>query len=308
MRAYRSFLFLPLLSALSGMTALEAQDGFRPNIKPSLAITRAAGPIAIDGELGDPGWAGAARAMNFAEVSPRESVRPEVETEVWITYDAAILYVAFIAKDDPRSVRSSLTDRDAMYQDDYIGILLDTYGDASWAYHLFANPKGIQGDQRFSAGRGEDSRFDIIYTSDGKLTADGYVVEMAIPFASLRFPDRPVQIWRAIFWRNRPRSSEQEITWAVTRRGDPCNLCQYGTLTGIEGIKPGGALELIPAAVATQSGALDDDDDPASGFRNGKVDSDLHSPRSIRSNRVSPPKPRSIPTSAKWSPMPPRWT
>jgi hypothetical protein len=275
MRAYRFVVLPALLSVLSGRTALEAQDGFRPNVKPSLAITRAAGAITIDGELGDPGWVGAARAVNFTEVSPRESVQPEVETEAWITYDATNLYVALIAKDDPRSVRSSLTDRDAMYQDDYIGILLDTYGDAAWGYYLFANPKGIQGDLRFSAGRGEDSRFDIIYKSDGKLTADGYVVEMAIPFASLRFPDRPVQTWRATFWRNRPRSSEQQITWAATQRGDPCSACQFGTLTGIEGIKPGGALEFIPAVVATQSGALHDSDDPASGFHNGKVDGDL---------------------------------
>lgn len=98
---------------------------------------------------------------------------------------------------------------------------------------------------------------------------------MAIPFASLRFPDRPVQTWRANFWRNCPGSSEQEITWAATNRGDPCRLCQFGTLAGIEGIKPGGALELIPSAVATQAGSLLDPDDPASGFNNGKIDGDL---------------------------------
>lgn len=190
MRAFRLSV-LSLILALVGNTALKAQNGFRPNHKPSLAITRAPGAITID---------------------------------------------------------------------------------ASWAYELFANPKGIQGDLRFSMSRGDDTRFDIIYKTDGKLAADGCVVEMAIPFASLRFPGRPVQTWRATFWRNRPRSSEQQFTWAATLRGGPCDLCQYGTLTGIEDIKPGGALELIPAAVATQASALDDDEDPASRFRNGKVD------------------------------------
>ncbi|HEX7023758.1 MAG TPA: DUF5916 domain-containing protein, partial [Gemmatimonadales bacterium] len=257
-----------------GSPGLHAQDGFRPNFKPTLAITRAAGAITIDGDLGDPGWAGAARAVGFTEVSPRESARPEVETEAWITYDAAHLYVAFIARDDPATIRSSLTDRDAIYQDDYIGILLDTYGDAAWGYYLFANPKGIQGDLRFSS-RGEDERFDLIYKSAGRVTAEGYVVEMAIPFESLRFPDRPTQTWRASIWRNRPRASEQHIAWAATRRGDPCFACQFGTLTGIEGIKPGGALELIPAAVAVQAGALEDGDDPSSRFRNGRVDRQL---------------------------------
>jgi len=275
MHADRLLVLSALLSALSGRNALRGQEEFRPNIKPSLAITRAAGGITIDGVLGDPGWAGAARAVNFSEISPRDNARPDVDTEAWITYDDGRLYVAFIAKDDPGVVRASLTDRDAIFQDDYVGLLLDTYGDASWAYYLLANPKGIQGDLRFSASRGDDSRFDIIYQSAGRMTGDGYIVEMAIPFASLRFPDRRVQTWRATFWRNRPRTSEQEITWAAFTRGDPCQLCQYGTLTGIEGIKPGGALELIPAAVATQAGALRDPDDPASGFTDGKIDGDL---------------------------------
>jgi hypothetical protein len=252
-----------------------AQEGFVPNERPALAVARAPGRITIDGVLEDAGWVGAARAGNFTETAPRERARPEVETEAWVTYDSEHLYVAIVARDEPGSIRSSLTDRDAIFQDDFAGIMLDTYGDASWAYYLLANPRGIQGDLRFSVSQGEDSRFDIIYKSAGRITPDGYVVEMAIPFASLRFPDRPVQTWRATFWRNRPRSSHQELTWAATRRGDPCDLCQYGTLTGIEGIRPGGALELIPAAVATQSGALRDEDDPASGFRNGKVDGDL---------------------------------
>lgn len=106
---------------------------FVPNVRPSLEIRRAAASIHVDGDLGDPGWTGAARALNFTETSPRERARPEVETEAWVTYDAHHLYVAIIARDpDPASVRSSLTDRDAMFQDDHAGIRLDTYGDGSW--------------------------------------------------------------------------------------------------------------------------------------------------------------------------------
>jgi hypothetical protein len=252
-----------------------AQEAFRPSFQPSLAVRRAPGPIAVDGQLGDPGWEGAARAGGFSEVSPRENVRPEVETDVWVTYDSEHLYVAFHAQDDQTAIRSSLTDRDAIFQDDFVGILLDTYADASWGYYLLANPRGIQGDLRYSRSDGEDTRFDIIYRSAGKVTSDGYIVEMAIPFASLRFPDRTTQTWRANFFRTRPRASELEYSWAAARRGDPCALCHFGTLTGIEGVRPGGALELIPAAVATQAGALRDDEDPASGFDNGKIDGDL---------------------------------
>jgi hypothetical protein len=247
---------------------------FAANVRPSLQVSRAPGKITVDGDLGDAGWAGAARAGNFAEVNPRENVRPAVESEVWVTYDQEHLYLAFIARDDPSQIRSSLTDRDRIWQDDYFGILLDTYGDASWAYFLFANPKGIQGDSRFASNRGEDDSFDIIYHSEGKVTADGFVIEMAIPFASLRFPDRPEQTWRATFWRTRPRASREQHSWAAIDRNDNCDICTFGTITGIQGVKPGGALELIPAVVATQSSGFRIEDDPGSGFRNQAIDGD----------------------------------
>lgn len=263
----------PLLAQASGPSAEPAPHV--PNIRPTLTIRRAPATITIDGDLSEAGWAGAARATNFSEHNPRERSAPSVETEAWVTYDSRHLYVAFIARDDPAAVRSSLTDRDRMYQDDFVGLLVDTYGDASWAYFLFANPKGIQGDSRMAEGRGEDDRFDIIYHSRGRITEDGYVVEMAIPFASLRFPDRPQQEWRVTFWRNRPRTHREQISWAALSRNDPCSLCQFGTLTGMEGITPGGSLEIIPTITGSQAGALANPADPASGFRNADPTGDV---------------------------------
>lgn len=96
-------------------------------------------------------------------------------------------YIAFKCFDDPKSIRASLRDRDECFSDDYIGIILDTYGDAAWAYEIFANPLGIQGDLGWTPN-GEDTSFDIIFKSSGKITVDGYQAELAIPFSSLRFP------------------------------------------------------------------------------------------------------------------------
>jgi hypothetical protein len=248
---------------------------FRPNVRPTLQVPPAPGPIDLDGGLDDPGWAGAARATNFAEHFPNEQAMPPVQSEVWVTYDRDNLYLAFIAYDDPKSVRASLCDRDEIWNDDYFGILLDTYGDASWAYFLFANPLGVQGDTRFSNNAGEDESFDIIFHSEGKVTDSGYQIEMAIPFKSLRFPDREVQSWRATFWRTWPRESRAQHTWAALDRDDACFLCQFGTLTGITGVKPGGALELMPAAVASQAGQRQDLDDPLSDFENESIEGEL---------------------------------
>ncbi|MFQ5888652.1 MAG: carbohydrate binding family 9 domain-containing protein [Gemmatimonadota bacterium] len=273
-----ALLALPIgsLQARSSSTEQDPETSsfFEPNIQPILQVRRAAGDIEIDGALDDPGWAGAARATNFAENWPREKGEPPVESEVLVSYDEDNLYLGFIAQDDPSSIRASLRDRDEMWSDDYFGILLDTYGDASWAYFLFANPFGIQGDSRFVSSGGEDDNFDIIYYTEGQITETGYVIEMAIPFKSLRFPDRPVQEWRATFWRTRPRESRSTYTWAAMDRDESCFLCQFGTLAGMEGVRPGGALEIIPSVVTSQVGILRDASDPNSGIENGGVDGD----------------------------------
>ncbi|MGD2216258.1 MAG: DUF5916 domain-containing protein [Gemmatimonadales bacterium] len=242
--------------------------GFVPNVQPVLEIERARGPIELDGDLDDEGWVGAARATNFAVFYPDEGERPPVQSEVLVTYNDDYLYLGFIACDDPSGIRASLRDRDEMWNDDYFGILLDTYGDASWAYFLFANPLGVQGDSRWSANAEEDLRFDIIFFSEAKITDEGYRIEMAIPFKSLRFPDRDVQEWRATFWRTRPRDSRAQHSWAAISRDDPCWVCQFGTLTGIEGVKSGGALELMPAVIASQAAQIEEADDPSSDFTN----------------------------------------
>ncbi|HUP02085.1 MAG TPA: DUF5916 domain-containing protein [Gemmatimonadota bacterium] len=260
--------------SVQAQTAATGQGEWSPQDRPQLEVGRAAGPIEVDGVLDDPGWEGAARASGFAENYPDSRARPPVESAVLVTYDERNLYLGFIAHDDPAQIRTRISDRDQMWQDDYFGILLDTYGDASWAYFLFANPSGVQGDSRFAESAGEDDGFDIVFESEGRITADGYVVEMAIPFASLRFPDRPEQTWRATFWRTRPRGSRDTYTWAATTRGEQCFLCQFGTLTGIRGVRSGGALELFPAVTASTTGALRDEDDPDAGFGSYDADGD----------------------------------
>jgi len=234
--------------------AAHAPD-FLPNRRPAIGVAPAAGPIAIDGELDDPGWLGAARALNFCEHSPGDQARPPVDSEAWITYDAENLYLALIAGDDASAVRAGLRDRDEIWRDDYFGIFIDTYGDHAWAYELFVNPLGIQGDLRMAGDGSEDITFDIVWKSRGRVTPQGYQVEIAIPFSSLRFPDREEQVWRVNFWRDHQREVRRRYSWAAISRDDPCWMCQWGTLTGIRGIRSGARIDVIAAAVGQQVGA-----------------------------------------------------
>ncbi|CAN5772629.1 DUF5916 domain-containing protein [soil metagenome] len=249
--------------------ALETATPITSDVR-ALTIQRAAGPIQIDAETGDAGWAGATRITGFVELTPREGAAPPVETDVLLTYDEANLYVAFIARDPtPQEIRATLQPRDRLWQDDWVGVLLDPYGDASLGYYFLSNPIGVQADLQMTP-TSEDASIDFIYTTAGRITEDGYIIEMAIPFRSLRVPDRTVQSWGIMLVRTFPRSSRHYLTWPSMSRNNPCQLCQVARLDGIEAIRTGGNLELLPAVVASQAGRLRNSSDPGS-FEQGRV-------------------------------------
>ena len=260
-----------LVGAASHCAAAGEAGDYVPVYHPTLAITRTAGPIKIDGDVDDAGWRGAARAGNFAEHNPGDQTKPEVDTEVLITYDDDRLYVAFRCYDKPEEVRASFCARDNIFSDDNVLVCLDTYGESAVAFEIASNPYGIQGDLLYSAAIGEDLTYDLIYQTAGRITDFGWVVEMAIPFSSLRFPNREEQTWRMEFWRNRPRGSRYQYSWAAYDRKEACWPCQWGTGTGISGVKPGAGLELLPAVLTHQSGSIGDQ----ACFKNDAVKGDV---------------------------------
>jgi len=263
--------FLTIFFIVTLVNFAAADNVFNPNIKPTLFVGRTAGQIRIDGVIDDPGWQNAARATNFSEYNPGDMTKPSAGTDALVTYDDENLYLGFIAYDDPKSIRVSICDRDEAWQDDVVGIMLDTYGDAAWAYEIFCNPVGIQGDIRWTSGD-EDTGFDIIFHSAGVVTDSGYQVEMAIPFKSLRFPNQPIQTWRATFWRNHPRVARGQYTWSAIDKNVACFPCQFGTLTGIENVKPGRDFALLPSVTGFQTAAIRDDNDPNSGLKYDDID------------------------------------
>jgi hypothetical protein len=238
---------------------------FTPNKDVIFQIGRADDKPKIDGILDDPLWSRTAKLGNFSEISPGENVEPEVETEVMFAYDDDNLYVAFICYDDPTSVRASITDRDAIFQDDFVGIMIDTFKDQQNAYEFFVNPHGIQGDLR-RTGYNEDSSYDAVWHSGGDINGIGWTAEMSIPFRSIRFPDAPAQEWGLHVLRIRPRDSREQHSWVPISRDDNCLFCSAGTISGMEGINQGTNLELLPYVIGSQSSYLEDSEDPNSAF------------------------------------------
>jgi len=244
---------------------------FEPVYKPALQVAKSISQIKVDGKLDEPAWKSAGKASNFVERYPGDMTQPEVETEAYITYDNENLYVAFVCHDDPNAIRATMCQRDQFGGDDAVALLLDTFGDATRAYEFFVNPYGIQKDRLWSSVAGEDPGFDLIWHSAAEITPTGYQVEMAIPFSSLRFPNKEVQSWKMDFWRNRPRDSFKQYSWAAYDRNEQCWVCQWGTVDGIANVRPGKGIELLPTLVANQSGSLNDRRDPDSDIDNGDI-------------------------------------
>ncbi|HWA06787.1 MAG TPA: DUF5916 domain-containing protein [Ignavibacteria bacterium] len=246
------------------------------NIRPEITISKCGNSsVKIDGVLDEEVWETCQTASNFVEIEPGDNLPAVVNTEVKMTYDEDYLYIAFICYDDRISkLRANLSDRDKMYQDDFVGILLDTYNDHKQAYEIFLNPYGIQGDGIWTK-QGEEMNFDMLYDAEAKIYKDKWIVELAVPFKSLRFPDEDLQQWGVHIIRTRPRESRTQFSWAKVSRDNSEFLSQAGILKGFKKLKKGKQLELLPFVIGSRYGFRDDPGDPGSPFRNEKVKGDI---------------------------------
>jgi hypothetical protein len=237
----------------------------------TVRAVRVDGPFSIDGRLDEPQWSQAEAFDAPLEIDPRENLPALQRTDIRILYTDDALLVSFVCHDTNMSeLRAHITDRDRLYLDDYTILIIDTFGDAQKAYEFFVNPLNVQGDA-LRANENEDDSYEMVWQSATTVGPTSWTVEMAIPFKSLRFPDRPEQTWKILAGRNYPRVTRAVYAASPIDRNNECLTCQGMPLLGISGIKPGLAMEILPYAAASQAGALQDTDDPATPFDEGKI-------------------------------------
>ena len=143
----------------------------------------------IDGILDRNEWVDASEVLVNIETDPADSVKSDVKTRAFLMENGETLFVAFIAQDkNPDQIRAFYRDRDLLWSDDHVGVSLDTFNDERRAYEFWVNPLGVQADGTYDdINQRSDSSWNAIWQSAGKITANGYIVEIAIPFKQLRF-------------------------------------------------------------------------------------------------------------------------
>jgi len=200
-----------MLSAiLLGVLASTAASQTPPPLE--LHGERAASAPTIDGVLDDAVWAREPMPLEgWASYNPLRGEPARQRTSVWIAYDDEALYFAFHCFDDePSKIRTNITRRDNAWNDDWIGVSLDSTHAGQVAYHMFVNPSGIQIDA-LNTGNNEDSAADWVWQSAGRVDAQGYSVEMRVPLQSIRFRGGADVRMGVLFFRH---SSRMGVSWS----------------------------------------------------------------------------------------------
>jgi hypothetical protein len=260
-----ALLFLTLAVFASALTGAETPAPIK-----AVSLDKCAAPPVIDGALKPDEWQCARKLELNYQVLPGDNAQPSERTEVFIAYDTRHLYLAFHAFDrEPAAIRARMARRDNVFDDDYVAVFLDTFNDRRRAYALYFNPFGVQADGVFipasltnttpaNASEIRDLTWDGIFTSKGALTDDGYVVEVAIPFKTLRFQGGKEMAWGLHLHRLIPRKPER-IYWQPLSRDQSELLAQMGALSGMQAVFAGRTLDLTP----TLTGSITTDRAPA---------------------------------------------
>lgn len=194
----------------------------------------------------------------FRQRVPGDGVPSSRETTAYLSYDDENLYVVFVGKDDPGRVRARMAKREEVSSDDRVVVYLDTFADRQRAYVFAANPLGVQLDGIITEGQEDDLSFDTYWHSQGRLTATGFVVLMAIPFKSLRFSTADDQTWGIALGRITPRNNEESYWPLITKRVEGF-VPQFASLKGLKGISSGRNIQFNPYALFTGARYMDAD-------------------------------------------------
>ena len=207
----------------------------------------------IDGELSDAVWKDAPVLSDFIQNSPSPGSKSSSSTEVRILYDNTAIYVGAYLFDDPALIRKQFTARDGeqMRDVDYFSVFFDTYNDKQNGFQFLVTTANVQTDARVSPtysgefGSYGDKTWDAVWESKVSMQKNGWVVEMRIPYVSLRFSKKEVQDWGLQLLRFTRRNNETDFWNPISPQVNGF-ANQFGQLTSLQHIEPPLRLSFSP--------------------------------------------------------------
>ncbi len=249
MKITAAWLALILPGALAARVKPEIAQSLLLKEQRTVRAVRVEGPIAIDGVLSEKVWQGKS-AGELIMSEPVDGGVPSERTDVWVAYDDVSLYVAARLWDsEPGAIKKLLGRRDDVVDSDWFTFAVDPYFDRRTGYLFAVNPAGSIEDSVLSNDISENSSWDGVWESKARVDAEGWSVEMRIPFDQLRFPKKDEYVWGVDFLRVIKRKQERcRFVWIP--REDIASVSRFARLEGIRDIRPGRHLEVVPYAVS----------------------------------------------------------
>ncbi|CAH0996562.1 hypothetical protein EMA8858_02694 [Emticicia aquatica] len=243
-------LYATVGAILLGINLLSAQNNAtQEDDKYSIHIKKTKTPIKLDGLLDEDSWKSADLAKNFFLNRPYDSSFAKLQTEVKITFDDNFIYVGAVCY-EPRNLYTvaSLKRDFEGGTSDVFTVNIDTFKDRLNGFQFAINPYGVQREGLIFNGEESSNYWDNKWFSQVKTYDDYWVVEMAIPFKTLRYKVTDGEnSWRANFGRNVLQKNEISTWRPVPRNFRPANLAFAGNLIWDENPpKPGANVSLIP--------------------------------------------------------------
>lgn len=228
------------------------------------------GQIKIDGNLDEEVWKIAESTGNFQQFFPSDSVKAKYKTEVRLLYDEHMIYAGIRAEVPGKNYTVSSLRRDfSGAGNDNIALMFDTFNDGTNAFLFSMTPYGVQRDALLSGGGsttdGFNTTWDTRWKVESRMYDDHYILEVAIPFSSLKFKEGETS-WRFQSYRLDLQGNEKSAWVRVPNNQMLSNLAFAGKMV-FE--KPLGKSRK-PVAIIPYMNALSQKD-----FETGKADSKL---------------------------------
>jgi hypothetical protein len=183
--------------------------------------------IVLDGALSPEEWSEAISFDLEYEVMPSRNTPAQLKTTAYVKYDEKNLYVGVKAYGDPSKIRATLKNRDQTWNEDYVALMADPFGDDRYGILIGVNALGVQLDEKHTSSSEPDDAWNILFQSATSIQDDGWSAELIIPFSELQFPDTEIQKWQLGFIRKSYQPGLQTVFASFKNLpAETCYACQ----------------------------------------------------------------------------------